>query len=297
MKNLLILTDFNDDSAYVLHYAMNLGQAVQGKVFLFHNADLPLDYSSTYAGSNLFMTGDVALGAIPAFPGSTVPLTELEQVQKDKLQTIAANLQKSYGNATPIEALFKWGSLNENISNVVKEAQIDLILIDNNNTNSFLDRLAGTDTGSVINDIPCPVLIIPAAAKFNSISHITYAAEVVENDFLFLDQLIPFAQAFNAQVTLVHIRSEAANETNISQEYIAAINQRYPHLKQEIIELRGKTVAEGLENFVITYKTDVLAIGHYKQGFFSSLFHESITDHLTFRTTIPLLSLPDKIRS
>ena len=85
MKTILVPTDFSDNAANALDYALGLARHTQGRIILFHNSDIPL----TYSGTNLFSAGDLALGTDPLLPAAAMANPELEMIYQDKLEQLA----------------------------------------------------------------------------------------------------------------------------------------------------------------------------------------------------------------
>ncbi|GEO05773.1 universal stress protein [Adhaeribacter aerolatus] len=293
MKNILVPTDFSENAANALSYAIQLARRVQGRLILFHNADLPVSYAATniYASA----AGDVGLGASPLYPGAIYPDPELEKVQQEKLTKLAEQVRLNQQEEIPVTTHFKYGSFTGNLQDILQEEKADLVIMGTKGASSFFDRLIGTNTASVIKEIHgVPVLAIPSEARFTPPQNILFAADLEDETEIYLNQLLAFAQPFGAQITLVHITSQTETEILNEELILDELRNRFPGHHLRLIERTDKTVAQGLEKYIKENPTNLLAIGIHTHGFWHSLFHSSVTEDLVFRTTLPLLALPEK---
>ena len=289
MKKILVPTDFSENAANALIYAIQLVKLVNGKLIIFHNADFPLNYT----GTNIFPGGDLGMGIDPAYPAGVLNNPELEQIQQEKINQLATRVRQDTGNTIPVKTFYKYGSFTDNLSEVIREEQADLVVMGTHGASTFLDRLVGTNTASVIKNSPVPVLAIPAEARFKPIKHIAYAVDLESDEDIFLDQLIAFAKPFGAIITLVHIKTENQPDKITDRMLLKELRTRYPGQYLQMTERLGITVAKGLEEFIIESGSDLLAIGIHKHGFFHSVFHSTVPEQLVFHNTVPVVALPE----
>ena len=289
MKKILVPTDFSENAANALIYAIQLVKLVNGKLIIFHNADFPLNYT----GTNIFPGGDLGMGIDPAYPAGVLNNPELEQIQQERINQLATRVRQDTGNTIPVKTFYKYGSFTDNLSEVIREEQADLVVMGTHGASTFLDRLVGTNTASVIKNSPVPVLAIPAEARFKPIKHIAYAVDLESDEDIFLDQLIAFAKPFGAIITLVHIKTENQPDKITDRMLLKELRTRYPGQYLQMTERQGKTVAQGLEEFIIESGSDLLAIGIHKHGFFHSVFHSTVPEQLVFHNTVPVVALPE----
>ncbi|KAA5541150.1 universal stress protein [Adhaeribacter rhizoryzae] len=293
MKNILVPTDFSDNAANALAYAVQLARFAQGQIILFHNAELPINY----AGANIYAAGagDIGIGATPLYPGVGFPEPEMERMQQEKLNSLAEQILQDRQFHIPVKTVFKYGSLTGNIADLVREEQVDLIIMGTKGANSFLDRLVGTNTASVIKETHgVPVLAIPSEARFTAPHRIVFAADLENETAIYLNQLLTFAQPFGAQITLVHIVSQNKPELINEELILSELRTRFPEHQLQLVKRTGETVAQGLENYLKEHPADLLAVGIHTHGFWYSLFHSSVTEELVFHAALPLLALPEK---
>jgi nucleotide-binding universal stress UspA family protein len=289
MKNILVPTDFSDNAANALDYAIGLARHTQGRILLFHNSDIPV----TYSGTNLFSAGDLALGADPLVPGAALANPDLEKIYREKLELLAEQYRRQTGGL-PITAHYHWGSLTDNLNDLIRQEKVDLVVMGTKGATSFLDRLIGTTTATVVQEAHQAVLAIPAQARFRLPQKIAYAAELENDEEVFLTQVLAFARPLGAAVALAHINRDQAQHQAGRDQRLAELRSRFPDQPLPLVTLAGENVAKGLEAFIRDHQVDLVAIGIHERSFLASLFHSSVTEQLAYHASIPLLALPER---
>ncbi|MDB5262695.1 MAG: hypothetical protein JWQ14_1976 [Adhaeribacter sp.] len=291
MKNILVPTDFSDNATNALDYAVQLARVFKGRLLLFHNINYPLNY----ADSNIFTPTDLGLGVTTAYPGGYFPNQELERIHQENLAQAANQIRQKTHQGFPVETLFKYGSLTDNLHEIVRDNQIDLVVMGTRGASTFLERLMGTNTADVITKSPIPVLAVPPDAAFTPPTRIAFAADLEIETDIFINQLLGFAEPFGAEITLVHINKTAVKPDQTKEAQTRAkFLAKYPSQRLQLIERTGKTVAKGIENFIQDYGANLLAVGIHEHSFFHSVFYSSVPEQMVFHNTIPVLALPEK---
>jgi nucleotide-binding universal stress UspA family protein len=290
MKTILVPTDFSDNAANALDYALALARHTQGRIILFHNSDIPL----TYSGTNLFSAGDLALGTDPLLPAAAMTNPELEKIYQEKLQQLADQVRQQTGDSLAITSQYHWGSLTDNLNNIINQEKVDLVVMGTKGATSFLDRLIGTTTASVLKEAHQAVLAIPSEARFKIPQKIAFAADLENDEQVYLSQALAFARPFGAGITLVHVNREHQEDIASQQKRLADIRRQFPEQPLPLFTLEDKQVALGLETFIRENQADLIAVGIHERSFLEYLFHSSVTEQLAYHTSIPLLALPEK---
>ena len=290
MKTILVPTDFSDNAANALDYALGLARHTQGRIILFHNSDIPL----TYSGTNLFSAGDLALGTDPLLPGAAMANPELEKIYQEKLQQLADKARRQTGDSQDITSQYHWGSLTDNLNDIIRQEKVDLVVMGTKGAASFLDRLIGTTTASVLKEAQQAVLAIPTEARFKIPQKIAFAADLENDEQVYLSQVLAFARPFGAGVALVHVDRGHQGDMASRQERMADIRRRFPEQPLPLFTLEEKQVAQELETFIRENQADLIAVGIHERSYLEYLFHSSVTEQLAFHTSIPLLALPEK---
>lgn len=290
MQTILVPTDFSDNAANALAYAVGLARHLQARLILFHNSEIPV----TYGGTNLFAAGDLGLGTDPFVPGTALMSPELEKIYQAKLNDLAAELRQQTGGSLPVSTIYQWGTLTANLNEIILQEKVSLVVMGTHGSTSFLDRLIGSTTVSVLQEVRQAVLAIPDQARFQVPGKIVFAAELANDEQVYLTQALAFARLFGASLTLVHVNRKAPADQAGQQQHLEALRQRFPDQPLPLVTLEEENIARGLDHLVRQQQADLIALGLHDRGFLASLFHSSVTEQLSYQAAVPLLGLPEK---
>jgi nucleotide-binding universal stress UspA family protein len=274
MKTILVPTDFSENATQALNYAAALATHFGGKLIIAHIINLPV----TSGNSGLVLPPD----------------PQLEGDYEKELNNLALKLRLQNNAAFEIEVICQYGFFLASLNDLVKSCGVDLVVMGTQGATNFLDKLIGTNTASFIKMAACPVLAIPAGAKFNGIKNIAYASDFESEEQVFLEQLFSLADPLNAEVSIINILTERHLNIFSDNQVVRDIMHRFTDKHYSIAQIQEDDVVEGIQKFVEDVEADVLAVSIHARGVLEDLFHSSISKKLLYHSTLPLLSLPEK---
>jgi nucleotide-binding universal stress UspA family protein len=158
----------------------------------------------------------------------------------------------------------------------------------------YLDKLIGSNTSDFIKKAACPVLAIPAQARFKGIKKIVYASDFATDETIYLKQLFVFAKLFLAEVLILNVATGKLLKKPTDHEIIDSVKPHFSGQNYTILQIQEEDVARGILNFSESNHVEVLAIAIHERSALEDLFHKSIAKTLVFHTSVPLLTLPQK---
>ena len=217
MKNILILTDFSENSWNSIEYSLALSKNKSYNFYLLNSSD---NQEDEYDES---IYGDVDL--------LTVKITKNSKRDFDKLlNKIAQSPLKGEHNFEPIivekNLLFA-------VRNQIKEKNIDLIVMGTNGLSSQGKMNIGTITEDIITKVKCSTLVVPKDARFNSLKEIAfptdftyfYEAKLLQN----ISNLFSYVQS-NIRFVYLSKKDEKLNkEQNWNKETLKDFFKEKPH--------------------------------------------------------------------
>lgn len=284
MKTILILTDFSENAAHAALSGVMLGKKTHANLLLF-NANVAQPVAPAYAG------------------GVTVidNISYMDEENKRQLQQLADSLkpllpQEGTEWKPSIHIEEGLGGLAMQVKNLIREKEIEMVVM-GARTGSGIDHLlTGSDTYSVIDGSKRPVLIVPTETDIAHLRKVVFATNFIEADVKAIHYLIKLAHIFNYHLEIVHIN--LLGEDDITKdlrktEFMKHI-QRLRYTSITIKELYGKDVTGRLNKYCEESGTDLLSFTHYKNSLFSILFRQSTTKKAISRQKVPLLVFPSK---
>jgi nucleotide-binding universal stress UspA family protein len=278
MKKILCPTDFSKTATRAMEYAAFLASQAHAHLTILHVTHLPLAE-----------TAETALVA-------TEVVGEMNRDATDKLASACNYLQEQYGSAWTCNYEVKTSFLADAVRNYVVHEGYDMVVVGSTGGGNTLEEiLIGSNTLAIIEDVYCPVLSIPTNAHKPRIQKIAYASDLQDADSTALKQVLALASLTGAHVEVVHI--DKKNDT-VGQEKAAAFGQKIEEMfaaqNVHFSEIIHPDEEVGLKDYLTKTNTDLLVILKRHRNFFSNLFHNSLTEKLTYHSKFPMLVLDEK---
>ena len=182
------------------------------------------------------------------------------------------------------------GDLLSNIKKIVKQENIDFVVMGTRGASGWIDSFIGTNTGAVISDVSVPVLSVPVEAKFRKIETIAFTTRYREKDIEALRQVLDLAKKLQAKVKCLYVKtatSDVRGET--IKRWESHFENDYEYLEFFIIP--DEDVKGTIEAFLLNQNIDLLGMLTYKHNFFVELFTTTTTQKLSYHLKTPILAL------
>ncbi len=272
MKTILIPTDFSEASKNAVDYGVRLAKEKNAQLVLLHVFHIPV-----------MATEDPVL--MPSF----------DQIEDDSqifLKEIENGLRLKYNFTNPIESISRAGFLIDEIEDLVKEKNLDLIIMGITDAGKLAELVISSSSIGVIKKINCPTIIVPEQAVYKPINSIVFACDIENTENIStIEQVKQFAQMFNAKLmifNMVEDHEEKAHEKAVFNEKFASLFSNVPH---SVHFITGEDLINSINAFIDTNNADLLIMVPQKHTFFWQLFHESSTKKMAFHSHVPLLAI------
>jgi nucleotide-binding universal stress UspA family protein len=275
MKTILVPTDFSKDADNAAKYALQLAKVMQAELILFNAYEL-------------FIAMD------PMQPIS-VPYYELERASREMLNKTKTRLNE-------IEPSIRIHCVNAMdypagaICNYAETLKPELIVMGMKGRGAFANFFLGSTAATVIRKSSIPVLLIPAAQKFNPSSKIVFAYDFGKVNKAVAGFIKEFISIFHAELNILTVVDELEKgepslkmaEKRLSHAFRG---MDYTAYVRESMQLESKIM-----DFLAKSKTDILIVEHRDHNFIHRLLKESVARMLAFDLKIPMLSIPETIK-
>lgn len=160
MKNILLPTDFSENSLNAIDYALEF---LKGTTCNF--------YILNVQKSSDFLSADLVTAAPEASVYEAISSDNKTQL-KELIKTCKLQFSKENYNYTPI---FDFDTLVNAIKENIIAHKIDLIIMGTNGTTDAREILFGSNTIRVIRNIKCPVFVIPEDFQFSKVENVLFS--------------------------------------------------------------------------------------------------------------------------
>lgn len=280
MKNILLPTDFSENSWNAIAYAMRLYESSNCHFYLLHvNRTSPMS-------------------ATPFLYGVTMEVvnTSYTKIIKEQLKTILNRINKEF-KKNKLHKFFLvsgTGSLIESIRNQVSDKKIDTIVMGTKGASGIKKLLIGSNTGDVITKVKCTTLIIPENATFQHLEEVAFPTDYsLHYEINFLQPLSEILENFNSNLGILHI-SKKTDLLSVSQqmnkEYLDDYFIQQPHTFHHLTNTK---IEEAIQCFVESRNINMIAMMAKNLNYFHQILFHTKIQNISYHTDIPFLVLHD----
>jgi Universal stress protein UspA and related nucleotide-binding proteins len=279
MKTILVLTDFSENAKAAEKVALRLAIDATANLVLYN----------VYPGQPESINQNIV------WPHSTRASGELQSISNlqsevyelsDELSKIQNKIHKP-----EISHLGDAGTLTRRLNEIAQQKDAWMIVMGSKGESHTRNVIFGSNVFKVLEESNCPVLIVPANAKYEHIQKMAYATDLGSSDRSVMEWLNEFCKILNLSLVVVHVSTDTIASREASGKKIAT---QIKPVTENTMYFDGKNVKESLHQITEEMNVDILALVHRKYGFFDSLFHPSTTHKMIRHTRIPVLILPGK---
>jgi len=255
MNNILIPTDFSENSLYALEYASFIAKTKGVKLVVLHitkNEDCVKDNFGN-------------IRALPCFKGINV-----EMVTRPGK------------------------SISKTINKVGVEFNVTLIVMGSNGVSNIGELIMGSTTENVIRNSQFNVLTIKHKMLSLDIGSILFPSDFSKESYAVFETVKAFADTFNAKIHLLRVVTSEKEEKSKKIADKIDLFKTHFKLDEKLIKTtiyRDKTRELGVLNYSIDHDIDMIAIGSHGKGIVRKLVKESISQDLVRDTFKPILTV------
>lgn len=274
MKKILFPTDFSETANNAFVYVLEMAKAFKAEVLVLHVFHLPI----------------VTYEAYPVYVADVLETMELNTFEnfKDQIPYLKKIAEEHHFDSAKMNYILEQGDLVSVVKKIAKKEQVDLIVMGTHGASGLKETFLGSNTGSVLSNVPITLLCVPRGAKFNSIQKIAFTTRYRSKDYKALQKVVDFANRINAKVKCLHVRTA---ESDVQESVVEKWRKDFEHDPVSFFTIPDNDIETTVFDFITSQEIDVLAMLTYKRSFFQELFRESFAKKMTYHTEIPLLVL------
>ncbi|MCM4169348.1 hypothetical protein KCTC52924_00585 [Arenibacter antarcticus] len=276
MKRIVLPTDFSENAFNAIKYALQLFKDEECTFYLL-NTYSPAAYQSEYI---LFSPGQIGLGDVYQVNSTT------------RLEKLKLRLENDFKNPKHHFILRSaFSQLVDEIVQTVAKENADLVIMGTHGATGAQEIFMGTNTVHLIKSANFPVIAVPARYDYVPPKEILfptdYEVSYCEDQ---LKALLQLQQLHQSHVEVVHISRgyELAENQLKNKQKLEVIMKNTSHLFHN---LPDQGVIEGINNFQLNRKLNLLVMIQNKHTFLERLFIEPVIKKIGLHVSIPFMVL------
>lgn len=273
MRTILVCTDFSTSANHATEYACMLATRYNfPRITLYH------------AYQVVAPTIDV-----PVMPYVG---TELYNAVERQLTEQATKIGEQTGNDIVVDIRAEERVLGENINDICKEENAELIVTGVSEKSGLERIIVGSNALRLSEAAHCPVLMVPPDAPILPVKRVLLACDLEKvSEATPLDALDKVLETFQAQLVVINVDDGNRHFSPKTVEEIYRLHHVFDKYKPEYAFVENKDIAEGILDYAKEQDISlVITIPRY-YNFLRNLFHKSTTKNLVYNSKLPLLTL------
>ncbi len=278
MKNILLPTDFSDNSWNAIEYALNFYKDSTCNFYVLHVNRLSALTTDNYLYDN---DQDVLLDV------------NVEQTKK-QLKALLKKITTKFG----VHKSHKFYTLTDNnffieaIRKHIEEKKVDVIVMGTKGASGLSKFIIGSNTGDVITKVQCTTLVVPENAKYNKIKEIAFPTDFsLSNGLQVLQPISEILDKNKSSLRVLNITKKASvlnpNQQK-SKELIEDYFYNYTHSFHFSI---NRKVEDAVQCFVKKRDVDMIAMVAKNLNYFQQILFHTKVEEISYHTDIPFLVL------
>lgn len=281
MKNILLPTDFSENSWNAIKYAIQYFQKETCNFYLLHINRI----SDNLLDGSPYVASEDALEDVYTKPS------------KQKLRNV---LKRITNNFSPNKYhrfywLTDYDFFIESIRKHVEEKNIDIIVMGTKGASGLKKIIVGSNTGDVITKVKCTTLVVPEKAEFTGLKEIAFPTDFsLGYDIQVLNPILDILETYDAALRILYIRK---NKNDLNSEQIKnkeLLDDYFNHTENSFHYLTNKKIENAIQCFIESRNTNMICIVAKNLNYFQQILFHSRVEEISYHTEIPFLVLHEK---
>lgn len=273
MKNILLPTDFSENSINAIEYAIKL----------FANTEI------NFHLLNVQKTSDFTTSELMTSSTSDSVYKGVLKDNKSKIEKLVKKLKvENSSEKFTFRSLLDYDTFTDALRQAINLYEIDLIIMGTNGATGAKEVIFGSNALKVIRNISCPVIAVPEKYRFQKINRILFSIHSqMTPPYSGLKPLMHLLKIYEPELDILQI-TEEVNELKEHEDDVSMkdILREFDSIKFEIKHI---PFAYAIETFQQLIPVELHALFLEKERFIDRLIFGSENSKLTYSTKVPLL--------
>ncbi len=276
MKNILIPTDFSENSWNAIIYALSFFERVRCNFYFLHVSP----FEEVTVKNSFYESGE-----------TTIENTANSNIKQ--MQILLKRIEK-----LPLNTKHRFFTTNEYMFFVdavrkqVEEKAIDFIVMGTKGASGIQEKTIGSNTGDVITKVKCPVFVIPEKASYRKPKEIAFPTDY---NMLYksrvLNTITDILDVNKASLRVLHIAKKEQELTSSQKKNKDFLDDSLGKIEHSFHFLSNPNIEEAVQCFVESRNIEVITMVAKNLNFFQRILFHPIVEKISYHTDIPFLVL------
>jgi len=270
MKTLIVVTDFSPAASNAANYAADMALAINANILLLHVYQLPVVYLE-------------------------VPLAYTEdEMRKDvekSIHRLGSRLLLKTGSKLKIDTELRLGDFFDELQSVCSIVKPYAVVMGSQGTTSSERLFFGGHTVYALKHLTWPLITVPIDAIFSTIKNIGLAFDFEkEVDETPVDEIKLLVKDFSAELHVLntgmqtYFNPDTVFRSKELEDMLAPLLPHYHFILSDQID-------QGIMDFSLKNKIDLLIVLPKRHSFFDKLIHKSQSKQLVLHSHVPVMAI------
>jgi nucleotide-binding universal stress UspA family protein len=276
-KRILIPTDFSKNALNAIRYTIDLYAKLNCDFYFLNVFNF-----EKYTSNGLFIPEEGSAELELAKAASQKNFVKL----LDNLALHNDNPKHNYYTKST------YNFLSEAIKKMIADKDIELVAMGTKGATGSKGVLFGSNTVMAMEKIrECPVLAIPDGITFSPPKEIVFPTDYKDTfKRTELNYLIEIGKMHNAKIAILHLnKKKELSETQLNNQQL--LKTILSEVKYDFHTISETHLGKGIQTFVESRNSDMVAFINRKHFFFGSVFSRPLLKEIGYDATTPILAL------
>ncbi|MGR3809831.1 universal stress protein [Jiulongibacter sp. NS-SX5] len=266
---ILIGTDFSKASENAIEFTANWARKFIAEVVLVHAYLPPV--------------------TDPSIPVGMIESNQLTVV-KEMDQILASKARKLQEKGIRTSYKVVVGDLKYAFEQATEDGEkADLIVLGKSSNPDFLDKLIGSTSQHLLNQIKTPLLVIPETYSLYETTNTAYATQLEFDEKSILSELVNINYKLKSKLHLVKVNTPDDLDINPDHHFTEDIKGIKGLENVEVDYINSKSLKDGLKEYINDHDIDLLVLATHHRGVLDGLLAPSQSRKLLSKIKIPIL--------
>ncbi len=277
MKNILVPTDFSENSWNSIQFALEFFKNSKCNFYLLHVTPITNFFG---AETPMVSTGEV------------IEKTYISQ-SKRSLHTLLKKIKNlSQNRDHNFMTISSYDYFIDAVKTQIQEKNIDLIIMGTKGATGMKEAIIGSNTGDLITKVKCPVLVVPEKAIFKKIKEIGFPTDFnIFYQTKILSSISEIAKIYDSTIEIVHVAKNDEDLTLFQRENKEYLNDFFMDEKHRFHRITNRKIESGIQNFVQKHQIDMIVMIAKNLNLFQQILFKPTVEEISYHTEIPFLVL------